>query len=346
MENVQKVIVSGYGQTSDREICVVEKKYFELPEDFPEIPAGYKEWKGGKAVDRLSEFFSYADYIYVLRSFESYSENYSVRSFMFWFKSCSFYILFNPENTNHEFSITISGKEYLYIKFDISGFLKFSYTSLRRKILENFGVYDFVNETELPNGLSTDFKSSVEALDVLNVDLQKNFLKIAAYLRLMNSYPGNFEKFGCKDVFQFAERRWGYGSTSVKNFLAIAEKFMSGQELLPAAEGYGYSQLVELSSVPEGALSEFNPKMTIAEIRKKKKEALEGEKVEKEEKEKAPKKEKEIDVFKTSLRAFFWGYKIPYDDPKSSGYKVYRKALREVIEKLNYKFDLGIKADY
>ena len=118
---------------------------------------------------------------------------------------------------------------------------------------------------------------------------------------------------------------------------------MSGQELLPAAEGYGYSQLVELSSVPEAALSEFNPKMTIAEIRKKKKEALEGEK---EEKEKAPKKEKEIDVFKTSLRAFFWGYKIPYDDPGSSGYKVYRKALREVVQKLNSEFGLGISTNF
>lgn len=339
MENIQKVIVPGYGQTSDREISVVEKKYFDLPEDFPEIPAGYKKWKGTKYVDRLSEFFSYEDYIYVLRSFE----NYSVRGFNFWFKSCSFFISFTPKNINHEFFISIAGKEYLNIKFDISGFLKISYTSLRRKVLENFGVYDFVNETELPNGLSTDFKSSLEALDGLNVDIQKNFLKIAAYLKLMNLYPGNFEKFGCKDVYQFAERRWGYGSTSVKNFLAIAEKFMSGQELLPAAEGYGYSQLVELSSVPEAALSEFNPKMTVQEIRKKKKEALEGEK---EEKEKAPKKEKEIDVFKTSIRAFFWGFKIPYTDPASSGYKVYRKALREVVQKLNSEFGLGISINF
>lgn len=341
MENVQKVTVPGYGQTSDREISVVEKKYFELPEDFPEIPAGYKEWKGGKDVGRLSEFFSYADYIYVLRSFE----NYSVRVFNFWFKSGYFNIVFFPERKDGPFCLTLNGRKYLYLHYTIAEFLKIPYSSLRRKILDSFGVYDFVNETELPNGLSTDFKSSVEALDVLNVDLQKNFLKIAAYLKLLNAYPGNFEKFGCKDVFQFAERRWGYGSTSVKNFLAIAEKFMSGQELLPAVAGYGYSQLVELSSVPDGALSEFNPKMTIAEIRKKKKEALEGDSS-KEEKEKAPKKEKEIDVFKTSLRAFFWGYKIPYDDPKSSGYKVYRKALREVIEKLNNEFDLGIKADY
>ena len=246
MENVQKVTVPGYGQTSDREISVVERKYFELPEDFPEIPAGYKEWKGSKIVSRLSEFFSYEDYIFILRSFQYYK----TRCVALWLKYNFVEFHFTPENVQHEFFISISGERSTYSRYDISEFLKFSYTSLRRKILENFGVYDFVNETELPNGLSTDFKSSVEALDVLNVDLQKNFLKIAAYLRLMNSYPGNFEKFGCKDVYQFAERRWGYGSTSVKNFLAIAEKFMSGQELLPAAAGYGYSQLVELSSVP------------------------------------------------------------------------------------------------
>lgn len=336
MENVQKVSVPGYGQTSDREISVVEKKNFELPEDFPEIPAGYKQWKLEKKVDRVCDFFTYEDYIYVVRKIQ--------RSFaFFYFHYKNTYLCLSSSSFGTISVCTNCFCNYWTNKYSPEDFLKIPYRDFRRFVLEKLNFYDFVNETELPRGLSTDFCSSVEALDVLNVDLQKNFFKIAAYLKLMNLYPGNFEKFGCKDVYQFAERRWGYGSTSVKNFLAIAEKFMSGQELLPAAAGYGYSQLVELSSVPDGALSEFNPKMTIQEIRKKKKEALEGEKVEKE---KAPKKEKEIDVFKTALRAFFWGYKIPYDDPKSSGYKVYRKALREVIEKLNYKFDLGIRADY
>ena len=338
MENVQKVIIPGQGQTSDREISVVEKKYFELPEDFPEIPAGYKKWKVGKDVDRLSEFFSYADYIYILKSFQYYTH----RSLRLIYKNIEVYFQFFPES-NKPFCVCLYGSSWVVLRYSVSEFLEIPYLGLRRIVLEHYNVYDFVNETELPNGLSTDFKSSLEALDGLNVDIQKNFLKIAAYLKLMNLYPGNFEKFGCKDVYQFAERRWGYGSTSVKNFLAIAEKFMSGQELLPAAEGYGYSQLVELSSVPEAALSEFNPKMTIAEIRKKKREALEGEK---EEKEKAPKKEKEIDVFKTSIRAFFWGFKIPYTDPASSGYKVYRKALREVVQKLNSEFGLGISTNF
>ena len=77
MENVQKVIIPGQGQTSDREISVVERKYFDLPEDFPEIPAGYKQWKQEKKVDRVCDFFTYEDYIYVVRKIQ--------RSF------CSFY---------------------------------------------------------------------------------------------------------------------------------------------------------------------------------------------------------------------------------------------------------------
>ena len=340
MENVQKVIIPGQGQTSDREISVVERKYFDLPDGFPEIPAGYKKWKGAKDVDRLSEFFSYADYIYILKSFQYYTH----RSLRLIYKNIEVYFQFFPES-NKPFCVCLYGSSWVVLRYSVSEFLEIPYLGLRRIVLEHYNVYDFVNETELPNGLSTDFKSSVEALDGLNVDIQKNFLKIAAYLKLMNLYPGNFEKFGCKDVYQFAERRWGYGSTSVKNFLAIAEKFMSGQELLPAAEGYGYSQLVELCSIPETALAEFNPKMTVQEIRKKKKEVLEGDSS-KEEKEKASKKEKEIDVFKTSIRAFFWGFKIPYTDPASSGYKVYRKALREVVQKLNSELGLGISTNF
>ena len=337
MENVQKVIIPGQGQTSDREISIVEKKYFDLPEDFPEIPAGYKQWKQEKKVDRVCDFFTYEDYIYVVRKMQR-----SFSSFYFHYKNTYLYLSSSSFGT-----ISVCTNcfcKYWSNKYSTEDFLKIPYRDFRRFVLEKLNFYDFVNETELPNGLSSDFKISVEAVDGLNVDIQKNFLKIAAHLNLLNLYPGNFEKFGCKDVYQFAERRWGYGSTSVKNFLAIAEKFMSGQELLPAVEGYGYSQLVELSSVPEGALSEFNSKMTIQEIRKKKKEVLEGDS--KEEKEKAPKKEKEIDVFKTSLRAFFWGYKIPYDDPGSSGYKVYRKALREVVQKLNSEFGLGISTNF
>ena len=338
MENVQKVVIPGQGQTSDREISVVERKYFELPEGFPEVPPGYEEWKGSKTVNYISVFFTEDDYAYVVRQMQ-YKRQRQMRLFYKWSV-----LSFTYSDYNDVISIIYSGsRDHISLSLSPEEFLSIPYTEFRRNVLSAFGVYDFVNETEIPKGVSGTFGAAVKALDEAYDEVCGNFLKISALLTSIVANTNDFKIFGCKNIFEFAEKRWDYGSTSVKNFLAIAEKFMSGQELLPAAEGYGYSQLVELSSVPEAALSEFNPKMTVQEIRKKKKEALEGEK---EEKEKAPKKEKEIDVFKTSIRAFFWGFKIPYTDPASSGYKVYRKALREVVQKLNSEFGLGISINF
>ena len=114
---------------------------------------------------------------------------------------------------------------------------------------------------------------------------------------------------------------------------------MSGEALKPAFESYGYSQLVELVSVPDEMLEDFSPDMTIQEMREAKKKLLDSLK------EKKPlkvKKADEFETFKTNLSSFFWSYKIPYADPSSSGYKVYRKALREVVEALNKTFKLKI----
>lgn len=340
MEKCKEVNIIGKGQTSDgREITLVEKKYFDLPADFPEVPAGYEEWKGSKTVDNLSDFLTVADYAFVVRQMQ-YKQQREMRLF---YKKFDLYFIFPGRDGKIDilFYNPIVSCLYMYPE----EFLSIPYTEFRRIVLSWFGVYDFVNETEIPKGVSGSFGAAVKALDEAYDEVRGNFLKISALLTSIVANTADLKLFGCKDIFEFAEKRWGYGSTSVKNFLAIAEKFMSGQELLPAAEGYGYSQLVELSSVPEAALSEFNSKMTIQEIRKKKKEVLEGDSS-KEEKEKAHKKEKEIDVFKTSIRAFFCGFKIPYTDPASSGYKVYRKALREVVQKLNSEFGLGISTNF
>ena len=341
MEKGKEVNIIGKGQTSDgREITLVEKKYFDLPAGFPEVPPGYEEWKGSKTENYISLFFTEADYAYIVRQMQYYRQR-QMRLIYKWSV-----LSFTYPDYNDVISIIYSGsRDHISLSLSPEEFLSIPYTEFRRSVLSAFGVYDFVNETEIPKGVSGTFGAAVKALDEAYDEVRGNFLKISALLTSIVANTADLKLFGCKDIFEFAEKRWGYGSTSVKNFLAIAEKFMSGQELLPAAEGYGYSQLVELSSVPEAALSEFNSKMTIQEIRKKKKEVLEGDSS-KEEKEKAHKKEKEIDVFKTSIRAFFCGFKIPYTDPASSGYKVYRKALREVVQKLNSEFGLGISTNF
>lgn len=338
MENVQKVIVPGYGQTSDREISVVERKYFELPKDFPEVPPGYEEWKGSKTVNYISVFFTEDDYAYVVRQMQ-YNRQRQMRLFYKWSV-----LSFTYPDYNDVISIIYSGsRDHISLSLSPEEFLSIPYTEFRRNVLSAFGVYDFVNETEIPKGVSGTFGAAVKALDEAYDEVCGNFLKISALLTSIVANTNDFKIFGCKDIFEFAEKRWDYGSTSVKNFLSIGLKFMEGAELLPGYETYSYSQLVELLPVPEDMLHEFNAGMTVAEIRRKKKDLLEAPK---EEKESKPKKESDLDVFKTSIRAFFWGFKIPYTDPASSGYKVYRKALREVVQKLNSEFGLGISINF
>lgn len=338
MENVQKVIVPGYGQTSDREISVVEKKYFELPAGFPEVPPGYEEWKGSKTVNYISVFFTEDDYAYVVRQMQ-YNRQRQMRLFYKWSV-----LSFTFSDYNDVISIIYSGsRDHISLSLSPEEFLSIPYTEFRRNVLSAFGVYDFVNETEIPKGVSGTFGAAVKALDEAYDEVCGNFLKISALLTSIVANTNDFKIFGCKDIFEFAEKRWDYGSTSVKNFLSIGLKFMEGAELLPRYETYSYSQLVELLPVPEDMLHEFNAGMTVAEIRRKKKDLLEASK---EEKEPKPKKESDLDVFKTNLKVFFYSYRIPYDDPASSGYKVYRKALREVVQKLNSEFGLGISTNF
>lgn len=338
MEKGKEVNIIGKGQTSDgREITLVEKKYFDLPAGFPEVPPGYEEWKFSKVVDKLSDFLTEADYAYVVRQMQYYRQRqmrllykWSVLSFIF-------------PDYNDVISIVYSGsRDHISLRLSPEEFLSIPYTEFRRNVLSAFGVYDFVNETEIPKGVSGMFGAAVKALDEAYDEVRGNFLKISALLTSIVANTNDFKIFGCKDIFEFAEKRWDYGSTSVKNFLSIGLKFMEGAELLPGYETYSYSQLVELLPVPEDMLHEFNAGMTVAEIRRKKKELLEAPKAEAE-KEPKPKKESDLDVFKTNLKVFFYSYKIPYDDTRSSVYKTYKKALREVVYALNRAYDLGIK---
>lgn len=338
MENVQKVIITGQGQTSDgREITLVEKKYFDLPAGFPEVPAGYEEWKFAKTVDNLSDFLTEADYAYVVRQMQ-YKRQREMRLF---YKKFDLYFIFPGRDGKIDILIYNPVVSCLYMYPE--EFLTIPYTEFRRIVLSWFGVYDFVNETEIPKGVSGTFGAAVKALDEAYDEVRGNFLKISALLTSIVANTADLKLFGCKDIFEFAEKRWGYGSTSVKNFLSIGIKFMEGAELLPGYETYSYSQLVELLPVPEDMLHEFNAGMTVAEIRRRKKDLLEAPE---EEKEPKPKKESDLDVFKTNLKVFFYSYKIPYDDTRSSVYKTYKKALREVVYALNRTYDLGIKLGF
>ena len=330
-----KVVV---GQTSDG-MTIVKHKYFELPENFPEVSEGYKCGEN-HCSSNIKDFFTEDDFAYMMRTFQFYDK----RSLRFpYYKSGSpwtFDVLFYPESDEIRFThFDIVTRSFKSTGLSPKDVLEFGYEYVRNMLIERIGLYDFKNTTVIPNKVSREFGELVTLIDSANNDIRKNFIKIAFLLnRLSYKDFADFSCFGVRNIYEFAERRWGYGSTSVKNFLAL-HRFMSGEALKPAFESYGYSQLVELVSVPDEMLEDFSPDMTIQEMREANKKLLESLK------EKKPlkvKKADEFETFKTNLSSFFWSYKIPYADPSSSGYKVYRKALREVVEALNKTFKLKI----
>lgn len=105
---------------------------------------------------------------------------------------------------------------------------------------------------------------------------ERSFMKVSALFWVVNqSYMADIYRLGYDSVFDFAEAEFGFLKTSVKNMISIVNRFCAcyGRDVLIHSEykDYSYSQLVELCSVDDYYLSEFNPKMTVKAIREKKK---------------------------------------------------------------------------
>jgi hypothetical protein len=79
------------------------------------------------------------------------------------------------------------------------------------------------------------------------------------------------------DIYRYATVTFGFSKTFVHNLIAIAEKFSNKRVgLKDEYKGYGISQLVELSTLPESLHKYFDPKMTIKQMREVKKGCMVG----------------------------------------------------------------------
>lgn len=119
--------------------------------------------------------------------------------------------------------------------------------------------------------ISPIFTESVNGVQLCLNRIKDNFVSISIYLSKIAKYGTAIQQSGCKDIYDFCEKKFGFGRTTTKNFLAINNKFISNDCLIEEVKDYNYSQLVELSSVEYDYLEEFSPEMTIKDIRKKKK---------------------------------------------------------------------------
>lgn len=119
---------------------------------------------------------------------------------------------------------------------------------------------------------AVELSKLVRELDIKVNNLRNNFIYVGYYLKQINNNEV-LTDLGYKDVYEFAEEKYGFKKTSTKNFIAVYEKF--GIEKLenyfvdPVKKeysNYSFSQLVELIPEKEG-LDNYDPKQTIKEIR-------------------------------------------------------------------------------
>lgn len=165
---------------------------------------------------------------------------------------------------------------------NLSDLADYGYHYVRAKILTKLQIASLSDFPDFyPMGVSNDFIASCAAIDADIAKINESFLSVAYHLHNLKCCKGSsFTAFGCYDIYDFAKQRFGFGTTSTKNFLAIYDKFMISvwadgvptPVLKDVFKDYGYSQLVELASVEESHLDDFSPNMTVKEIRKKKKE--------------------------------------------------------------------------
>lgn len=103
-------------------------------------------------------------------------------------------------------------------------------------------------------------------------DIQNKSFDLVVRLGDLRNFASSMRLCGYKNIYDFSQVMFGIGRTTVKNMLAIYDKFYERCVLKAEYRDYSYSQLVELSSVDNSDLCLYNDSMSVREIKAKKKE--------------------------------------------------------------------------
>lgn len=83
-----------------------------------------------------------------------------------------------------------------------------------------------------------------------------------------------YEQAGCRDVFEYAKKHYGYDKSVASRHMSRNDRFSVGgnsPELAPEYLGYGKSQLQEMISMTGEQLEQAKPEMTVREMKNLKK---------------------------------------------------------------------------
>lgn len=337
------------GQTSDQNIESINLDVL------PEVEEGYKP---KFECNDLSEFFTPKDFAFMLidfpKQFEEYksrldNKNYSSFGTPIhkYYKKFRLYIYptFKYWSSNTIYDEVILVFNVTSKKFTLTEVKEMGYQAFREFLLDSAKIYEFPTDLSVkPAGVDDFFFDTCVKIDKQIENAQASFENTCCYLNDIKLSKGNIERYGCKDIYDFAERRFGIGRTSTKNFLAIHEKFMSGVVLKEDYRGYKQSQLMELLPVSDDVIkSSFKPEMSVKQIREKKKELV-GTLSDKEDKTKKEKTAK-VQTMKIEVPTFVEFYESNFRHEANDYNDGYNEALRDVLELLSSESGVVIKVN-
>lgn len=343
----KKELISG--QTSDQNIESINLDVL------PEVEEGYKP---KFECNDLSEFFTPKDFAFMLidfpKQFEEYksrldNKNYSSFGTPIhkYYKKFRLYIYptFKHWSSNKIYDEVKLVFNVTSEKLTLTEVKEMGYQAFREFLLDSAKIYEFPTDLSVkPAGVDDFFFDTCVKIDKQIENAQASFENTCCYLNDIKLSKGNIERYGCKDIYDFAERRFGIGRTSTKNFLAIHEKFMSGVVLKEDYRGYKQSQLMELLPVSDDVIkSSFKPEMSVKQIREKKKELV-GTLSDKEDKTKKEKTAK-VQTMKIEVPTFVEFYESNFRHEANEYNDGYNEALRDVLELLSSESGVVIKVN-
>lgn len=337
------------GQTSDQNIESINLDVL------PEVEEGYKP---KFECNDLSEFFTPKDFAFMLidfpKQFETYKSRLDNKNYSSFgtpihkhYKKFRLYIYptFKHWSSNKIYDEVKLVFNVTSDKLTLTEVKEMGYQAFRVFLLDSAKIYEFPTDLSVkPVGVDDFFFDTCVKIDKQIENAQASFENTCCYLNDIKLSKGNIERYGCKDIYDFAERRFGIGRTSTKNFLAIHEKFMSGVVLKEDYRGYKQSQLMELLPVSDDVIkSSFKPEMSVKQIREKKKELV-GTLSDKEDKKKKEKTAK-VQTVKIEVPTFVEFYESNFRHEANDYNDGYNEALRDVLELLSSESGVVIKVN-
>ncbi len=122
-----------------------------------------------------------------------------------------------------------------------------------------------------------DYKDDINEIIEISQAAVNNFLSLGRLFKKIN-LEETYRLEDYKSIYEFAEDKFGYKTTSVKNFINVFDKYAEDPEnyfydtgIKEEFENYSFTSLVELLPVDSKEITvDYSPKMTIKEIRETK----------------------------------------------------------------------------